>query len=75
MQERLTKEIAHAIEEAIDPAGVAVVMECSHMCMVMRGVQKVSANTVTSSMHGVFRTDGSTRKEFIDLISRTQFYK
>lgn len=75
VQERLCRDIAVAIEEAIDPSGVGVVMECTHMCMVMRGVQKATANTVTSSMRGAFREDAATRKEFIDLIARTQFYK
>ena len=68
MQERLTKEIALAVDNAICPNGVAVVVEASHMCMVMRGVQKINARTVTSSMMGVFRDDPKTRGEFLSLI-------
>jgi len=68
VQERLTKEIALAVDNAICPNGVAVVVEASHMCMVMRGVQKINARTVTSSMMGVFRDDPKTRAEFLSLI-------
>lgn len=68
VQERLTKQIAVAVQEAIRPRGVAVVMECTHMCMTMRGVQKPGATTVTSSMLGCFRTKDKTRAEFLNLI-------
>lgn len=68
MQERLTKEIAHAVAKAINPSGVGVVVEACHMCMVMRGVQKVNSKAVTSCMMGVFRDDPKTRGEFLDLI-------
>ncbi|XP_040580999.1 GTP cyclohydrolase 1 [Lepeophtheirus salmonis] len=68
LQERLTKEIANAIYESVNPAGVAVVVEACHLCMVMRGVQKVNSKTVTSCMLGVFRDDPKTRNEFLDLI-------
>ncbi|WVN86651.1 GTP cyclohydrolase I [Cryptococcus depauperatus CBS 7841] len=68
VQERLTKQVALAVEEAIRPRGVAVVMEASHMCMSMRGVQKPSATTVTSTMLGCFRQQQKTREEFLTLI-------
>ncbi|XP_029452624.1 GTP cyclohydrolase 1-like [Rhinatrema bivittatum] len=68
VQERLTKQIALAITEALKPAGVAVVVEAVHMCMAMRGVQKMTSKTVTSTMHGVFREDPKTREEFLSLI-------
>lgn len=68
VQERLTKQVALALDEAIRPRGVAVVVECEHMCMVMRGVQKVGSSTVTSCMLGVFRDRQKTRQEFLDLI-------
>lgn len=69
VQERLTKQIAVAITDAIQPAGVGVVIEATHMCMVMRGVQKVSSKTVTSMMLGVFREDPKTREEFLTLVN------
>jgi len=68
VQERLTKQIADAVQEVLKPLGAAVVIECCHMCMVMRGVQKVGSNTITSSMTGVFRDDARTREEFFRLI-------
>ncbi|WRT67330.1 GTP cyclohydrolase I [Kwoniella shivajii] len=68
VQERLTKQVALAVEEAIRPRGVAVVMEASHMCMSMRGVQKPGATTVTSTMLGCFRSQQKTREEFLTLI-------
>uniref|UniRef100_H2Y162 GTP cyclohydrolase 1 n=2 Tax=Ciona intestinalis TaxID=7719 RepID=H2Y162_CIOIN len=71
VQERLTKQIASALVEVIEPSGVAVVIEASHMCMVMRGVQKPRATTMTSSMFGVFRDDPKTREEFLTLLNKT----
>jgi GTP cyclohydrolase I len=71
VQERLTKQIADAIQQVLEPRGVAVVIECTHMCMVMRGVEKVGANTITSSMVGEFRSDAKTREEFFRLIKKS----
>jgi GTP cyclohydrolase IA len=68
VQERLTRQIADAIVDAVEPLGVAVVVECSHMCMVMRGVQKVGATTTTSSVRGSFEKNPKTRAEFFSLI-------
>jgi len=65
VQERLTKQIAQAVLKAIEPRGVGVIVEASHMCMVMRGVQKINSKTVTSSMLGEFRDDPKTREEFL----------
>jgi GTP cyclohydrolase I len=68
VQERLTLDIRDCIQRTLEPHGVAVVMECSHMCMQMRGVEKQNSVTTTSAFKGVFMTNDSTRKEFIDLI-------
>ncbi|KAM0283749.1 hypothetical protein ACHAQH_002338 [Verticillium albo-atrum] len=68
IQERLTKEVAHAIMEVLKPQGVAVVMESSHLCMVMRGVQKTTASTITSCVLGCFETKSKTRNEFLSLV-------
>ncbi|XP_027050118.1 GTP cyclohydrolase 1-like [Pocillopora damicornis] len=71
VQERLTKQIAMALTEAVNPAGVGVVIEATHMCMVMRGVQKPSSKTVTSCMVGVLREDPRSRDEFLTLIRKS----
>ncbi len=68
VQERLTREIAEAITEAIAPQGVAVVLEAAHLCMMMRGVQKQHSATVTSALLGVFKTQIQTRNEFLSLV-------
>lgn len=68
VQERLTRQIAQALMETLQPQGVAVVMEASHLCMQARGVQKVDATTITSSMQGVFLHDNKTREEFLTLV-------
>jgi GTP cyclohydrolase I len=70
VQERLTNEIRDCIQQTLNPLGVAVVIECSHLCMQMRGVQKQNSATTTSAFTGEFLKD-STRKEFISLISST----
>jgi len=68
VQERLTKQIAQAVMDVLAPLGVAVVIEASHMCMVMRGVQKTGASTVTSAVLGAFQKDPRTRAEFFSHI-------
>ena len=70
VQERLTTQIAEALDEALRPYGVAVVIEAYHLCMMMRGVQKQNSQTVTSALTGVFRSDPKTRSEFLELIGR-----
>ena len=71
VQERLTTQIADAMEEGLAPRGVLVVIEAEHLCMTMRGVKKPGAQTVTSAVRGVFRDNTSTRAEAMGLITRT----
>lgn len=68
VQERLTRQIADAVVEVVKPLGVAVVVESSHLCMVMRGVQKVGSSTVTSSVRGCFESNPKTRAEFFSIL-------
>jgi len=70
VQERMTRQIADIIQELLEPNGVAVVVEGLHLCSMMRGVKKHGARMTTSAMHGSFRTNPSTRQEFLDNISR-----
>ena len=70
VQERLTSQIAHALQEGLQPKGVAVVMEARHLCMMMRGVQKQNSLATTSCMLGRFREDPKTRSEFLTLIGQ-----
>ena len=70
IQERLTKQIADAIQTAVQPRGVAVVIEAKHLCMMMRGVEKQNSVMTTSSMLGLFRQEISTRSEFLNLVKR-----
>jgi len=72
VQERLTKEIADTIQQAINPIGVGVVIEARHLCMMMRGVEKQHSATVTSAMLGAFRDDQQTRGEFLSLIGSSK---
>jgi GTP cyclohydrolase I len=71
VQERLTNEIAETIREKIDPLGVGVIMQGTHLCMAMRGVEKQNSCTVTSAMLGTFRSDARTRAEFLQLVQRS----
>ncbi len=68
VQERLTNQIAETITAKLNPLGVAVVIEASHLCMLMRGVEKQNSKALTSAMRGVFRTDARTRTEFLNLL-------
>ena len=70
VQERLTTQIADAIEKALDPRGVLVILEAEHLCMTMRGIKKPGAKTVTSAVRGMFRKNEATRAEAMGLIGR-----
>ncbi|MFV1987982.1 MAG: GTP cyclohydrolase I FolE [Gemmatimonadota bacterium] len=69
VQERLTEQIAQAIEDVLKPQGVGVVIEAVHLCMMMRGVEKQNSRTITSAVRGLFRRDHRTREEFLRLAS------
>ena len=72
VQERLTRQIANWLEEQLSPRGVGVVIEAEHLCMSLRGVQKLGATTTTSALHGLIRDDPRTRQEFLTLAMRAQ---
>src|SRR5271170_4480012 len=69
LQERLTSQVAEAIQEIVEPHGVGVICEARHFCMMMRGVEKQHSGTVTSAMRGAFRAQKETRDEFLSLVS------
>ncbi len=69
IQEQMTEQIADAIANAINPKGVAVVVHARHMCMEMRGVQKINSTTVSSALRGLFKSDQRTRSEFYNIIN------
>ena len=71
IQEQLTEQIADAINEALSPKGVAVVIDARHMCMEMRGVQKICSTTVTSALRGLFKQNKKTKDEFLSIISNS----
>jgi len=71
VQERMTAQIAEAVQDALKPKGVGVLIEAQHLCMMMRGVTKQNSATVTSCMLGGFRSDAKTRSEFMDIVQRT----
>jgi GTP cyclohydrolase I len=72
VQERLTIEIRDSIQKALNPVGVAVVLDCHHLCMQMRGVSKQHSTTTTSAYSGEFLTSDTTRKEFVSLLQLTK---
>jgi GTP cyclohydrolase I len=71
VQERMTQQIADTLYQHLNPMGVAVVMEAQHLCMIMRGVEKLNSTATTSAMLGAFRNDVKTRSEFLTLINRS----
>ena len=70
IQERLTTQVADWLQQELEPKGVGVVLEAEHMCMSLRGVQKLGASTVTSALRGLVRDDARTRQEFLALTKR-----
>ena len=69
VQERLTMQIATAIDDAVNPLGVAVTIEATHLCTVMRGVEKQNTVAITNSMLGKFKTDSKTRSEYLSMLN------
>ncbi|EAI5408522.1 GTP cyclohydrolase I FolE [Campylobacter fetus] len=75
IQEQMTEQIAQALQDAISPKGVGVVVEARHMCIEMRGVEKINSTTTTSALRGIFIKNAETRKEFFDLINSPKSVK
>ncbi|AGZ82483.1 GTP cyclohydrolase I FolE [Campylobacter fetus] len=75
IQEQMTEQIAQALQDAISPKGVGVVIEARHMCIEMRGVEKINSTTTTSALRGMFIKNAETRKEFFDLINSPKVVK
>ncbi len=73
VQERMTEQIAQALADVLKPKGIGVVVECAHMCMAMRGVEKQNSKTITSALIGNFRSDAKTREEFLRLAHSPRF--
>ena len=73
IQEKLTAQIANTIDEVLQPSGVGVIIEASHLCVTTRGIHKTETKMVTSRMLGSFRNDQATRKEFFDLVGFNKF--
>ena len=71
IQEQLTEQIAQALNDALKPKGVAVVIDARHMCMEMRGVEKICSTTVTSALRGLFKKDKKTKDEFLSIVSNS----
>jgi len=69
IQEQMTEQIADAILETIQPKGVGVIVEARHMCMEMRGVEKINSTTVSSALRGLFKSDAKTREEFMSMVN------
>ena len=74
IQEQLTEQICDALDEHLKPKGVAVIIDARHMCMEMRGVQKINSSTVTSALRGLFKKDKKTKDEFLSIV-KNSFYK
>lgn len=72
VQERITSQVANALEKHLDPKGVGVVLQCRHMCMESRGIQKIGTVTTTSCLHGAIRDEPETRAEFMTMVTSTQ---
>lgn len=70
VQERLTQQVARALQQCLEPLGVAVVVECRHLCMESRGIQRIGTTTTTSAMTGVFQTDAAAKAEFFEFVNR-----